>query len=90
MTLETKNRMVETEFLQTNLMEEIPTVKIPVCFMLGRHDLNCPSEISANYWEQLKAPVKKLIWFEESAHSSCFEEPESFIKETQKFFLSSL
>ena len=88
MNLKAKNRMVETEVLQADLMEEIPSVEIPVCFMLGRHDLNCPSEVSADYWKQLRAPVKKLLWFEESSHSPCFEEPELFIRETEIFFKS--
>lgn len=80
MTLEKKNRMMEDEVLKTNLFEEIPAVEVPVYFFLGRHDYNCPSIVAAEYFNHLEAPRKELIWFEHSAHSPCFEEPEKFCR----------
>lgn len=63
---------------EINLEEDVPEVKIPVYFCVGQHDYNTPGEVSYPYYEKLKAPSKEFIWFENSAHSPCFEEPEKF------------
>ncbi len=53
-------------------------LKIPVYYCIGRHDYNTPFELAEKYFNELKAPKKKLIWFEKSAHSPNFEEPAKF------------
>lgn len=78
MYLDVKDQMVEREFLKFDLMKTVPSVNVPVYFFLGRHDYQIPSVIAAEYFEQLKAPQKELVWFEQSAHSPCFEEPGKF------------
>ena len=68
------------------LMEEpsfigrINEVKIPVIFLAGKYDYNTPSELVEKFYEQLVAPKKELIWFDESAHSPNYEEQENFDK----------
>jgi len=66
------------ELLKVNLFEEIPELKVPVWFMLGRHDYEVPSVLSAKYFEVLKAPEKTLYWFENSAHLPNTEERDLF------------
>jgi len=75
-----KIRMMENEVLRMNLFEEIPEVKIPIYFFLGRHDYEVPSVIAEKYFEIIKAPKKELIWFEKSAHFPCYEEADKFNK----------
>ncbi|MEZ0611218.1 alpha/beta fold hydrolase [Fibrella sp. WM1] len=70
--------MVETLWPTVDLKKQIPTVNVPIYFCLGRYDNNCPSTLVADYVESLKAPHKELIWFEESAHLLCWEEPQKF------------
>lgn len=53
--------------------------ELPVIFILGRYDWHVPSVAAAEYFAQLQAPKKRLIWFEESAHNPPFEEPERFV-----------
>lgn len=53
-------------------------VDVPVFFFLGRHDLNTPSVLAAEYLDRLDSPLKRLVWFEESAHFPFFEEPARF------------
>ena len=43
--------------------------------MLGRHDINVSSEVAAEWFAKLRAPSKRLIWFERSAHHVTSEEP---------------
>lgn len=78
MTFSQKNKMMEHEVFELNLNETIPEVEVPVYFFLGRHDLNAPSTVSAEYLQNLIAPAKHLVWFENSAHSPCFEEAMKF------------
>lgn len=66
------------EFATTNLKKHVPEVKVPVYFVVGRHDAIVPIESTRNYYENLIAPKKKFIIFEESGHLACFEEPEKF------------
>jgi pimeloyl-ACP methyl ester carboxylesterase len=54
--------------------------KVPVYFCVGRHDYNTPFTLVERYFDCISAPSKKLFWFECSAHSPNFEEPEAFQK----------
>lgn len=53
---------------------------IPVYFLLGRHDINAPLSLSQDYFDMLKAPRKRLIWFERSGHNPWINESEKFAK----------
>ena len=62
------------EFLQVDFtaVEEFP---IPVVMFLGRHDYTTPSEPTAAWLARVRAPYKKAIWFEHSAHMIPWEQP---------------
>ena len=66
------------ELIDLDLTQSVPRVDVPVIFMLGRHDRHVSATLAASYFDALRAPVKKLIWFEESAHNAPFEEPHDF------------
>ncbi|GIO05289.1 alpha/beta hydrolase [Brevibacillus reuszeri] len=63
---------------QTNLLETVPELRVPVYFCMGRYDYMTPSQVAYSYFEKLKAPAKQFIWFEESAHFPHVEEIEKF------------
>lgn len=46
----------------------------------SRYDYNTPSALAAAYLDQLAAPRKELIWFEDSAHGLMLEEPQEFVR----------
>jgi pimeloyl-ACP methyl ester carboxylesterase len=48
---------------------------IPVVMFMGRHDYTTPSEPTAAWLERVKAPHKRAVWFEHSAHMIPWEEP---------------
>jgi proline iminopeptidase len=50
-----------------------------VFFVLGRDDRHVPSGVAADYFETIAAPLKRLLWFEESAHNPPFEQPHRFV-----------
>lgn len=62
------------EFLTVDF-KKIKTFPIPIFMLLGRHDYTTPSKPTADWLQSLKAPVKKSVWFENSAHLLMLEEP---------------
>ena len=68
------------ELLKVNLFNQVPRLDVPVWFMLGRHDYEVPAVLAEQYFEVLKAPSKKLFWFENSSHLPNTEESELFNK----------
>lgn len=60
--------------LSTDL-SAIRTLKVPLLLILGRHDRNVSSEVAADWFAGLRAPSKRLVWFERSAHHMTSEEP---------------
>jgi len=50
-----------------------------VYLFLGRYDWCTPSSLAADWLSGISAPVKGILWFEDSAHCPSFEEPEKFM-----------
>jgi proline iminopeptidase len=53
----------------------IRTLRVPMVLLLGRHDVNLSSDVSAAWFARLRAPAKRLVWFERSGHHLTSEEP---------------
>lgn len=51
---------------------------VPIYFCAGRFDFNTPSQLIEEYFHRIHAPVKELVWFENSGHCPPFEEHEKF------------
>jgi proline iminopeptidase len=49
--------------------------KVPVILLQGRHDRGTSSSLVEEWYSKLKAPRKRLIWFERSSHMAFEEEP---------------
>jgi proline iminopeptidase len=54
---------------------EVRRIDVPVIFLLGRHDYTTPAPIAAAWLARLRAPRKRAVWFEHSAHLPMIEEP---------------
>jgi len=55
--------------------KDVTAFPIPLFMFMGRHDYYTPSKPTADWLKKIKAPFKKGIWFEKSAHLIPFEEP---------------
>jgi pimeloyl-ACP methyl ester carboxylesterase len=53
--------------------------RCPILLFEGRHDDTTPAQIAAKWLERVRAPAKKIIWFENSAHMAMVEEPGRFL-----------
>jgi pimeloyl-ACP methyl ester carboxylesterase len=71
-------RALWPQFLELDLVEQVPELRVPVFFMEGRHDWEVPSVLAARYYDVLRAPSKRLVWFEHSAHVPNAEERDRF------------
>lgn len=47
----------------------------PIIIFAGRHDTTTPPKPVVDWFGKVRAPVKKLIWFENSSHEMLVEEP---------------
>jgi pimeloyl-ACP methyl ester carboxylesterase len=61
-----------------DLRVEAPALDVPVYFIRGRWDFNTSHRLAGEYVALLDAPHKELIWFEDSAHTPMWDEPERF------------
>ena len=68
----------EIESIGYDHARDFPVSTIPVYFVHGRYDYECPGELAEIYYDTLRAPVKEFIWFEDSAHSMYIDEPDKF------------
>ena len=55
--------------------ENVTDFRCPIVIFNGRHDDTVSSDVTADWFARVHAPVKKLIWFENSAHMMQIEEP---------------
>lgn len=69
------------EFANLNAFESYPELDIPIFFFEGRHDQVVSTRQAEAYLKAVDAPLKALVWFENSAHSPQWEEPQMFNSE---------
>lgn len=75
------SRHMKYDAIKGALIEHVTKVKVPVYFFSGRHDYTTPAELVEEYFRVLDAPLKRIVWFERSAHFPFFSEPEGFARE---------
>jgi len=68
----------DDKMLHFNYIEAVPALEAPAFFLVGANDYNTPAELVEEYYEQLEAPQKELIIFENSAHTPFLKEKEQF------------
>ncbi|MCE9668913.1 alpha/beta hydrolase [Myxococcus stipitatus] len=54
---------------------DVTEVGCPVILFQGTHDITVSGSLASEWYERLRAPEKKLVWFEHSAHMVPMEEP---------------
>jgi pimeloyl-ACP methyl ester carboxylesterase len=64
--------------MDAHLFNDIPEQTIPVYIFQGTHDYQTAYPIAKEYFDSLRAPLKKFYSFDNSAHSPNFEEPKKF------------
>jgi pimeloyl-ACP methyl ester carboxylesterase len=74
----TINAMWE-ELKNVNLTKEIQSIKVPIYFFEGKHDVTTPTAVVGEFYDNLDAENgKELIIFEDSGHMPMIEEKERY------------
>jgi len=68
------------DVVTTDFFIKVTSVEVPVYIFQGVHDYQVSYNLAKSYFNNLKAPDKKFISFENSAHSPLTEEYERFNK----------
>lgn len=71
-------RTLWPQVAELNFIRNRPRLETPVAIFAGRYDRQISADLAHSYFEKLNAPAKRFVWFEHSAHSPQFEEPERF------------
>lgn len=66
----------ETE--RVDLLSSATKFQMPVFFLIGRYDRNADVDLARTYFKRIKAPIKRFVTFDASAHSPSFEQPSAF------------
>lgn len=60
--------------------DDLTQLHCPVFMYVGRHDYATSHEVTANWYARVRAPQKKLVWFENSSHMMMIEQPGIFLQ----------
>jgi pimeloyl-ACP methyl ester carboxylesterase len=69
---------VWNEVMSIDLPKTLKKVDCPIYFFVGKNDIQTSTQITKDYFEELKAPKKDLFLFENSGHQIHHDEPEKF------------
>lgn len=75
---------------QVNYQETVPKILCPIYFFHSNKDYVSNYKVVQNYFNQLGAKEKQIIWFDKSTHEIPNEEPEKFGKELVKILKNSM
>lgn len=70
---------VYPQIYDVDLRTQATRLEVPVYFVKGRWDINADNALAEEYFAILEAPHKELIWFEDSAHTPLWDEPDRFV-----------
>jgi pimeloyl-ACP methyl ester carboxylesterase len=78
------SRNLKYDVIHGSILENVSDLKIPTYFFTGRFDYTDPSTCTERLFNKISAPLKKLVWFDHSAHFVFFEEPKRFAAEMRQ------
>jgi len=71
--------VVYPQLWDVDFRKQATKLDVPVYFLIGRHDINAPTEFVEQYYEILDAPYKEIVWFEHSGHNPWVSEADRFV-----------
>jgi len=60
------------------LERAVPAIDVPIVILQGRLDMVAPGSAAERYYNALASPQKQLVWFDHSAHTPQYDEPQAF------------
>jgi len=71
---------IKYSMVESTIENEITEYQIPCFFLVGKYDMTTPASLISNYYDIINAPLKKIYWFDNSAHFPFYEEKDLFSK----------
>ena len=75
------------EFYTVNLNEMSTEFQVPMYLFQGRNDEITPATLAEGYFNNISAPYKEIVWFEDSGYEPWITESDKFTKEVINKFL---
>jgi pimeloyl-ACP methyl ester carboxylesterase len=72
--------VVYPQLWDVDFRQQATHLEVPVYFLIGRHDVNAPPQLTEEYYQLLAAPYKEMIWFERSGHNPWVTESDRFVQ----------
>jgi proline iminopeptidase len=74
------NWFVYPQLQEHDFRRDVPRLEVPVTLVLGRYEARGRVVPATEWFEQLQAPSKELIVFDDSGHRPSFEQPDDFVR----------
>jgi len=68
------------EIFYFDLVDSSPAYHIPIYYLLGKKDWQVPTCLAVEYFNQIKAPDKKLVVIDDAMHEPMLEKPDAFLQ----------
>tara|TARA_B100000315_G_scaffold120687_1_gene110562 strand:+ start:272 stop:1339 length:1068 start_codon:yes stop_codon:yes gene_type:complete len=72
------------EVWAVDFLDDVHSLEIPFFFFAGKYDYATPSSLVKQLFDQIEAPLKEFVLFEDSAHLPQVEETERFNAEVKR------
>jgi len=59
---------------------DITELECPLFIVNGRYDYSCVATITERWYTKVKAPLKGLLWLENSGHNAVYTEADMFMR----------
>ena len=70
--------MMYPQIQQIDFRKDVKTLKVPVYILDGTAELSARRDLTLEWFASLEAPIKRLVHFDNAAHSVAFEQFEQF------------
>lgn len=71
-------KLVYPQLATLDLETEVPELEVPVWLLLSHDDITVPPEPAVRWLNALKAPQKKIIWFDNAGHTLTIDAAKRF------------
>lgn len=85
-----KNTDLRKELLEADPIDTYTKFEIPVYILAGQYDYTVNYELQKEYYDKIEAPIKDFHLFDNSAHSTLWEEQEEVIAYLKDKLISNI
>lgn len=72
-------KLVYPQLAFLDMEAEVKSLDCPLFLINARYDMSCVASISERWFLKVEAPLKQMVWLENSGHNGVFTEAEAFI-----------